>query len=161
MLLHSDWISYTTGEYKGADDKYGNPSPYFRKSFCVSKKVSSAKMLISALGVFKVYINGIKIGHPFLMVMIKELSASHTGRRSIKYSEKISCNIGGRIISNQGFFKAARHELGLNSESCWFVYDISVRNLDELHFKAVIVNKEFSEYYCDSAEKKEHWLSLI
>lgn len=66
MLLHSDWISYTTGEYKGADARYGNPSPYFRKSFNLSKKVSSAKMLISALGVFKVYINGSSVSDDYL-----------------------------------------------------------------------------------------------
>lgn len=108
-----------------------------------------------------VYINGLKIDHPFLMVMIKELSASHSGRRTIKYSDKISCNVGGKIIGNLNFFKFARKALGLNDESCWFVYDISVRNLDELHFRAVIVNSEFSEYYTDSTERKEHWLSLI
>lgn len=66
MLLHSDWISYTTGEYKDADALYGNPSPYFRKSFHLSKDVSSAKILISALGVFKVYVNGISAGDDYL-----------------------------------------------------------------------------------------------
>lgn len=66
MLLHSDWISYKTGEYKDADAQYGNPSPYFRKSFRISKEVVSAKLLISALGVFKVYINGISAGDDFL-----------------------------------------------------------------------------------------------
>lgn len=66
MLLHSDWISYTTGEYKGADARYGNSSPYFRKSFNLAKKVSSAKMLISALGVFKVYINGSSVSDDYL-----------------------------------------------------------------------------------------------
>ena len=54
MILDSQWISYKTGEYKDADAKYGNPSPYFRKSFTALKKISSAKILISALGVFKV-----------------------------------------------------------------------------------------------------------
>ena len=66
MLLHSDWISYSTGEYKGADEAYGNPSPYFRKTFQISKKVSSVKLLISALGVFKVYINGTEVGDDYL-----------------------------------------------------------------------------------------------
>ena len=66
MLLHSDWISYKTGEYKDADALYGNPSPYFRKSFRLSKEVASAKLLISALGVFKVYINGKSAGDDFL-----------------------------------------------------------------------------------------------
>ena len=109
----------------------------------------------------KVYINDIRIGYPFMMVMIKEQSASHTGRRSIKYSDKISYNYAGERLSNQEFFRIARKELGLNWESCWFIYEVNVRNLDELHFKAVIVNKEYSESYRDSSERKEHWLSLI
>lgn len=109
----------------------------------------------------KVYINNIRIGYPFMMVMIKEQSASHTGRRSIKYSDKISYNYAGERLSNQEFFRIARKELGLNWESCWFIYEINVRNLDEIHFKAVIVNKEYSESYRDSSERKEHWLSLI
>ena len=109
----------------------------------------------------KVYINGIRIGYPFIMVLIKELSASHIGRRSIKYSDKISYNFSGERLSNLEFFRVARKELGLNWESCWFIYEMNVLNLDELHFKAVIVNKEYSESYHDSAERKEHWLSLI
>lgn len=109
----------------------------------------------------KVYINDIRINYPFMMVMIKEQSASHTGRRSIKYSDKISYNHAGERLSNQEFFRIARKELGLNWESCWFVYEVNVANYDELHFKAVIVNKEYSESYHNSAERKEHWLSLI
>lgn len=109
----------------------------------------------------KVYINDIRINYPFMMVMIKEQSASHTGRRSIKYSDKISYNHAGERLSNQEFFLIARKELGLNWESCWFIYEVNVANYDELHFKAVIVNKEYSESYHNSAERKEHWLSLI
>ena len=96
-----------------------------------------------------------------MMVLIKELSASHTGRRSIKYSDKIAYFFSGERFSNQEFFRVARKKLGLNWESCWFIYEMNVLNLDELHFKAVIVNKETSESYRDSSERKEHWLSLI
>ena len=78
-----------------------------------------------------------------------------------KYSDKISYNFSGERLSNLEFFRVARKELGLNWESCWFIYEMNVRNLDELHFKAVIVNKEYSESYHDSAERKEHWISLI
>ncbi|MCR4719214.1 MAG: hypothetical protein K5768_06250 [Firmicutes bacterium] len=59
MLLNSAWITFSTGEYKTANDKYGNPSPYFRKEFSLKKKaIKSAEFLISALGVFKIYLNG-------------------------------------------------------------------------------------------------------
>ena len=109
----------------------------------------------------KVYINDIKINYPFIMVFIKELSQSHTGRRSIKYSDKISYSFQGERLSNLEFFRIARKVLGLNWESCWFIYEMNVRNLDELHFKAIIVNKDFSETYRDSAERKAHWISYI
>ena len=109
----------------------------------------------------KVYINDIKINYPFIMVFIKELSPSHTGRRTIKYSDKISYSFQGEKLSNLEFFRIARKELGLNWESCWFIYEMNVRNLDELHFKAIIVNKEYSETYHDSAERKAHWISFI
>lgn len=109
----------------------------------------------------KVYINGILIGYPFMMVLIKELSASHTGRRSIKYSDKIAYSFSGERLSNQEFFRVARKKLGLNWESCWFIYEMNVLNQDEFHFKAVVVNTESSESYRDSAERKEHWLSFI
>lgn len=109
----------------------------------------------------KVYINDIKIPYPFLMVLIRELSMSHTGRRTIKYSDKISYNQKGRIISNQSFFRIARNKLGLSQEACWFIYEVNVRNQDELRFKAIIVNKDFSEYYSDSVDRKESWTSLI
>ena len=42
MLLHSKWITYTTGEHKGLEDRYGNPAPYFRRSFALEKTPASA-----------------------------------------------------------------------------------------------------------------------
>ena len=66
MLLNSKWITYKTGEYKSADDKYGNPSPYFRKEFVLSGNVKKAQLYASALGVFKLYINGEAVCDDFL-----------------------------------------------------------------------------------------------
>lgn len=109
----------------------------------------------------KVYINGIKMEYPFIMVLIKELSASHTGRRLLKYSDKITYNFEGDRFSNSEFFRIARKDLGLNWDSCWFIHEMNVLNQDELHFKAVIVNKEYSESYHDSSERRNHWMSLI
>ena len=66
MLLFSKWITYTTGEHKGMDDKYGNPSPYFRKSFELKNNVKQATLQISALGVFNVDINGEPVSNDYL-----------------------------------------------------------------------------------------------
>ena len=66
MLLKSKWITYTTGSFKSADDKYGNPSPYFRKEFNINGSVKKATLFVSALGVFKVYLNGCAVDGDYL-----------------------------------------------------------------------------------------------
>ena len=66
MIFESKWITYTTGEAKSAYDKYGNPSPYFRHTFTVSDTVKKATLFASALGVFKIFINGKSVGEDFL-----------------------------------------------------------------------------------------------
>ena len=66
MIFNSQWITYKTGEYKGADEKYGNPSPYFRRSFCTNGEVKRATLFISALGVYKAYINGGEVSGDYL-----------------------------------------------------------------------------------------------
>ncbi len=66
MLLNSSWITYTTGTNNSADDKYGNPSAYFRKEFCLKTGIRKAVLSMSALGVYKVYINGKEVYDDFL-----------------------------------------------------------------------------------------------
>lgn len=66
MLFNSKWIIYKTGEYKSADDKYGNPSPYFRQTFKTSGAVKRATLFASALGVYKLYLNGQAVSNDYL-----------------------------------------------------------------------------------------------
>jgi len=66
MIIDSNWITYQTGTRKTADDAYGNPSPYFRKTFLLKDAVRKATLTASALGVFKIYINGKEILDDYL-----------------------------------------------------------------------------------------------
>ena len=61
MLFDSKWVTYQTGPYKDSNATYGNPSPYFRKTFCVNKDVKKATLFACALGVYKLYINNLFI----------------------------------------------------------------------------------------------------
>ena len=94
----------------------------------------------------KVYINGKRINHPFVMVLIKESSESHSGRRSIKYSNKNAYAFGDESYSNNDFVRIAQQTLGLNEDACWFVYKFEVYNQDELHMFAVIVDDKESSF---------------
>lgn len=66
MLFSSSWITYSTGEYKTAYANYGNPAPYFRKRFTLKNNLKSATLYASALGVFKIYVNGKEISNDYL-----------------------------------------------------------------------------------------------
>ncbi len=66
MLFKSKWITYKTGENHSPNDKYGNPSPYFRRAFCVKGEVKRATLFASALGVFKLYLNGEPVSNDYL-----------------------------------------------------------------------------------------------
>ena len=110
----------------------------------------------------KVFINGINIHHPFIMVLQKEESDSHSGRRGIKYSDKSTYEPRpNQIVSNYDFVREVYHKFGLSDNACWFVYDIDVKNYEELHMKVVFVNKAASEEYFDSHTRSEKWAELI
>ncbi len=110
---------------------------------------------------WKVYINGIRINYPFVMVLVKETSDSHSGRKSIKYSDKNTYQSGNEYFSNQEFIRQVRISFGMSKDSCWFVYKIEVYNQDELHMSAIIVDKDNPVEYENSSERRNSWLYLI
>lgn len=109
----------------------------------------------------KVFINGIRVNYPFTIVLVKESSDSHSGRKSIKYSDKNAYQSDTEQFSNQEFVRQARISLGLAEDACWFVYSIEIYNQDELHLSAVIVDKDNSLEYENSSERRSSWLDLI
>lgn len=109
----------------------------------------------------KVYINGIRINYPFVMVLVKENSDSHSGRKSIKYSDKNAYQSDNEHFSNQEFVRQTRISLGLTGNACWFVYSIEIYNQDELHMFAVVVDKDSSVTYANSSVRRDEWIDLI
>ena len=108
----------------------------------------------------KIFINDQQIeGTSFILVLVREKSKSHDGRLLVSYPPYAKIN--GEDV-NQKTIDAMRNKLGCEAEGCWFVHDISIRNQDELHFSAHIVNKdEPVTYKCKSKERSEEWASLI
>lgn len=110
----------------------------------------------------KVFINGQQIDAPFAMIIFKEDSVSHAGRRHLKFSPKIFFkDKHGYIHTNQDFLSAAYQKLGLAPDACWFVYKMEIENLDELHMSAMIVNANGPVLYADSKERATAWHKLV
>ena len=111
---------------------------------------------------YTVYVNDKQIPYPFAMIIYKEQSASHPGRRSLKYSNKIYFKDNdGRLCVNSEFFKKVATIFKLSQNACWFVYEIRIENQTELHLDAVFVNKHNNEVYADSKERKDAWQKLL
>lgn len=66
MHFNAKWITYATGPFRSLEARYGNPSPYYRKTFSLKGAVKKAELLASALGVYKIYINGEEIANDYL-----------------------------------------------------------------------------------------------
>jgi hypothetical protein len=125
----------------------------------VSKGSSSRDTLMAALFT-DVYINEEKLENSqYVLILVREHSKSHEGRLIISYAPYISYN----NIPNQSCIDKMRNALGCTENGCWFVYDITIVNQSELHFKAVVVNPTAPMIYKNSKSQKrsEEWRNLI
>lgn len=108
----------------------------------------------------KIYVNNIKVEDAeFVLLIVKKITGDfHVGRRTLKYSPKITYQ-DSEI--NAECFKKIKSVLGLNNNSAWFVYDIEVINQDELHFSAIIADKDTNMIFKDVDERKNFVSKLI
>ena len=122
-------------------------------------KGSSNRELLMLSSFDKVYINGNKLEDAkYYVILVKELSDSHYGRLIISYAPYITFE--GH--SNEETIELMQNALGCSPEGCWFVYDISIKNQDELHFAAVVVNPEHPMIYQGtSRERSLEWNAMI
>ena len=120
---------------------------------------SSNRELLMLSSFDKVYINGNKLEDAkYHVILVKELSDSHYGRLIISYAPYITFE--GH--SNEETIELMQNALGCSPEGCWFVYDISIKNQDELHFAAVVVNPEHPMIYQGtSRERSLEWNAMI
>ena len=110
----------------------------------------------------KVYVNGAKINYPFSMVIFKEKSDSHDGRRHLKYTPKISFrDEEGKVYSNEEFIAEVHNTFSLAHDACWFISELDISTQTELHMKAIFVNKEGGVVYKNSKERKKVWCELM
>lgn len=110
---------------------------------------------------YNVYVNGKKINHPFAMIIFKENSSSHNGRRHLKYTPKLSFrDESGRVFTNEGFIAEVRSVFGLADDACWFVSDLDLSNQTDLIMKAHFVNTIGPMIYQNSKDRKEKWQNI-
>lgn len=122
-----------------------------------------ADLNIQLASVFtKVFVNGKYINKPFIMILYKEDSTSHTGRRHLKYNPKTSYRQkDGYVYTNEDFINEVKNTFSLDDNACWFVYKIDIPDQTELHMSAIFVDKQHSVTYPDSQTRKQIWSELV
>ena len=107
----------------------------------------------------KVYVNNELIENAsFALCLLKESSTSHSGRRTIKYSDKITYILDEVEYTNAEFRQRLNNHFNWTDSVPWFIYDITIKNLDELHFSLI---KSDRQEFNSSQERKEYWNLLI
>ncbi len=62
VLEHAEWTARWIGSGQVADGKAPYQSPYLRKVFRPSRPIVSARLYVSAAGLYEVYLNGARLG---------------------------------------------------------------------------------------------------
>ena len=107
----------------------------------------------------KVYVNERRVneGH-FLLLVVKKLNGDHhVGRRTIKYNPRMTYR--GEYI-NEDCYRKMANTMGLPENAAWFVYEIFIKNQDELHFTAFELGRE-PQSYRSNDERKNAFISRL
>ena len=107
----------------------------------------------------KIYVNSVLLPNvSYTLLLLKETSQSHDGRMQLCYSPHIKYD--GK--SNTDAINQIRSAIGCTPQGCWFVYDISIKNQDELHFSAKVVDPANPKTYTGkSQQRSKEWKDLI
>lgn len=101
----------------------------------------------------KVFVNGLKVKGEFILLVVKKLvGENHVGRRTLKYSPRMT--LDGKSY-NEACYKEMAKVLGVSDNGSWFVNEINVRNQDELHFTAYILDADNKAVFADSADRSK------
>ena len=107
----------------------------------------------------KVFVNGKLIaGGRYILAITKEYSSVHAGRFTLKYGTNIELN-GVKV--NEDCLSKLPGTLGIAPNAGWFINDIDVKNQDELHFTAYVVNATGPQTFPNQNARKLALLKLL
>lgn len=117
-------------------------------------KSENYEILLSSL-FEKIYVNNVLIENAkFLLLIVKEKTLSHTGRKSLKYVP--SAKYDGKNY-NFDCLNLIKNKFNLTEDSAWIITNIDFKNQDELHFKLYTLNNEHILF--ENAVDRKKWIN--
>lgn len=103
----------------------------------------------------KVFVNGDRIKDAeFLLIIVKEHSQSHNGRKNLKYVP--SAKYDNKNINFECLNLIKKH-FNLSEDTAWIITNIDFKNQDELHFTMYKLNDE--HIFFDNANVRKDWIN--
>lgn len=108
----------------------------------------------------KIFVNGKQVNNAkFVLLVTKKLvGANHVGRRTLKYNPRITLD---NINYNSRCYDLIADKIGVKNTGSWFVSELNVRNQDELHFTAHILDEHSTYTFSDSNDRSKTLASKI
>lgn len=126
-------------------------------------EMSNSRELVLFSVFDKVYVNGQLVEGSFILLLVREHSASHEGRMLVSYPKyaKYKKEDGTYVHNEQTMGKIAE-TIGVSPEDTWFVYDISIANQDSLLINACPADSDkYKQYVGTSKDRSKEWGDIV
>lgn len=124
------------------------------------EKMSKKRSLINYSIFDKIYVNNQLIKDAsYILLIVSEETDSHPGRISLSYPPYAEYSDKENVIRNSHTIELIAQLIDCN-HGCWFISDVSVKNIDELHFNAYKVSDR-PKTYDSTKSRKEDWEAIM
>ncbi len=112
------WIGASA--FADADQTYTPPAPYFRRTFELSKPAVSARVYISGLGFYELYLNGIRISDHVLAPNQTNYDRRQLRRLGYPFDDQTSQRVPYLTHDVTGHLKPGRNAVGMILGNGWY-----------------------------------------
>ncbi len=122
LLKPADWKAKWMGAIQdpAPDATVTYPAPYFRKEFSVNKKIKQAKVYVSGLGFYELYINGKKIGDQVLAPAVTNYDERPLKKLLYHYDDQSTQRVLYNTFDVTGNISRTKNAIGILLGNGWY-----------------------------------------
>jgi alpha-L-rhamnosidase len=122
LLQPVDWRGKWIGsmEDPNPDAATTYPAPYFRKEFSIAKKIKQAKVYVSGLGFYELYINGKKIGDQVLAPAVTNYDQRPLKKLLYHYDDQSTQRVLYNTFDVAGNINPTKNAIGILLGNGWY-----------------------------------------
>jgi alpha-L-rhamnosidase len=122
LLKSVDWNAKWIGAFENPypDSSLSYPAPFFRKEFTVTKKIKQAKIYISGLGFYELYLNGQKVGDKVLAPAVTNYDQRSLKKLLYPYDDRSTQRVLYNSFDITGSITQKNNAIGILLGNGWY-----------------------------------------